>query len=329
MKRTLIRHSGFTLIELLVVIAIIAILIGLLLPAVQKVREAAQRTQCLNNMKQLGIGFHGYLTEFGRFSPGWADTSSMDAAYYTASNPNNQFGSPSAPHGSHNFAVFIFPYIEQWNISKGYNMRRPWNSTEINIGIGMSNFQITGQHVKLLMCPAAPTARTNYFVSDYMTMDFIDSTAYASTKMPAGAGYELRDSFWMRRSGTSIRTVPGIKTSEVIDGMSNTFILMEDVQRPEYWLYGKRTGTATSGQEEWGNPANRITVQVSSACTMAKKHFNCNNNNEIYSFHLNNAAANFLFADGSVKLIKDNVSGTTFRSLYTRAGGESVNANDY
>src|SRR5207249_11365784 len=100
------RRPAFTLIELLVVIAIIAVLIGLLLPAVQKVREAAQRTQCLNNLHQLGIGFHGYLTEHGRFSPGWTS--------------------------KHNYAIYILPYIEQGNVFKGYDLNQAWNSTTIN-----------------------------------------------------------------------------------------------------------------------------------------------------------------------------------------------------
>jgi prepilin-type N-terminal cleavage/methylation domain-containing protein len=148
------RRHGFTLIELLVVIAIIAILIGLLLPAVQKVREAAQRTQCLNNMKQLGLGFHGYLNEFGRFSPGWVGSGTMEPIYY-----QEVFGNA----GSHNFAVFILPYIEQGNIFKGYDMKQAWD-------VG-NNATITDQNIPLLKCPAAPDARPTDWVSDYTVSD--------------------------------------------------------------------------------------------------------------------------------------------------------------
>jgi prepilin-type N-terminal cleavage/methylation domain-containing protein/prepilin-type processing-associated H-X9-DG protein len=325
----MLRRRGFTLIELLVVIAIIAILIGLLLPAVQKVRESAERTRCLNNMKQLGIGFHAYLNEHGTFSPGWIESGSIPTAYKTFNNPNNVFAESSSLVGSHNFASFILKYVEQDNVIKYYNFKRPWDNSSINPGSAPSNFSITGQHVAILKCPAAPSPRLDKFVSDYCVADFIDSTAYVSTQMPESPANNLRDSIWIRRSGTTIQTYPGKKTTEITDGLSTTMLLIEDVARPDYYLYGKKSGTSSSGQHEWANPANRLTVQVSSACTGVKKHLNCNNNNEIYSFHLGNQAANFLFADGSVKTIRDNLQGSVFRALFTPNGGETINANDY
>src|SRR5262245_21114790 len=104
------RRPAFTLIELLVVIAIIAVLIGLLLPAIQKVREAANRSVCLNNMKQIGLGLHNYHDSYGFFPPGGI---AGDKAV-------PQLGVPVGPR--HGWAVFMLPYIEQDSLFKKYRV---------------------------------------------------------------------------------------------------------------------------------------------------------------------------------------------------------------
>src|SRR5262245_34146182 len=110
-------RGGFTLIELLVVIAIIAILIGLLLPAVQKVREAASRMSCQNNLKQLGLGLFNYQTQTGYFPPG----ALRSPASGTVGSFYNKFG-VTANGVEHGWAIFILPQIEQGNVHSQYNM---------------------------------------------------------------------------------------------------------------------------------------------------------------------------------------------------------------
>src|SRR5439155_9173682 len=113
----------------------------------------------------------------------------------------------------------------------------------------------------ILKCPAAPDARPNNWVSDYTVSDTIASTAYAATQMPGSPPYSLTDSFWVRRSGTALHTYPGINPNEVTDGLSNTFILVEDVGRPDLYVYGQKRNATGGSNAEWADPNNRLTVE--------------------------------------------------------------------
>ena len=140
---------GFTLIELLVVIAIIAILIGLLLPAVQKVREAAARSTCTNNLKQMGLALHNYESTYGKL-PTWG--------YNFATNPN-----PSNPYGSQvqgwTALVQICPYIEQANLFNQIDTKRsildPFNLPAPALG---ANNPAGATPIKVFVCPSTPNA---------------------------------------------------------------------------------------------------------------------------------------------------------------------------
>ena len=291
-------RPAFTLIELLVVIAIIAILIGLLLPAVQKIRDAANRVKCQNNMKQLGLAAHNYLCETGTFPPGWAGLITQDQ----------------------NIMVHLLPHIEQGNAVRDFDYTKAWNSTVVPPG-GRSNKVIVSVDVPLLLCPSAPGVRTGKFASDYPVSDTIGTTAYARLGLPSNPPKHAIEGFF---GSTGLAVAP----AEVTDGLSNTFFLFEDSARPDYWLNGKKQATSSpAGNHQWADPANRITIQVISSCK-GKTYFNCNNGNEIYSFHAGNSGANFLFGDGSVKFVRDSIAPQTFLALYTRAGGEVV-GGDY
>src|SRR5262245_34424035 len=147
-----VRSRAFTLIELLVVIAIIAILIGLLLPAVQKVREAAARVKCFNNMKQQGLALHNYQNDFGNFG--------IAFEYTRVTNDGRQrYSKTHIPP--------LLPYFEQANLQARYNFNLPWDSTATSAQYPISNYQLRLTDIRILECPSVPVSRPNKGINDY------------------------------------------------------------------------------------------------------------------------------------------------------------------
>src|SRR5262252_5734690 len=134
------RRPAFTLIELLVVIAIIAVLVGLLLPAVQKVREAAARMSCQNNLKQLALGLHNYHDAFQKLPPGGQGA--------VLPNPNPP-GNTTTIQGT-SWIVFVLPQIEQGNLYQNYSFALAYNSA--------NNLAVGSMPVKLITCPSGSKA---------------------------------------------------------------------------------------------------------------------------------------------------------------------------
>ncbi len=321
LSRSTRRSRAFTLIELLVVIAIIAILIGLLLPAVQKVREAAARISCMNNLKQIGLGMLNYENTRGGLPPS-----------RTTGNP----AIPSAPFYpfNHSWTAALLPYIEQTNSFNLYNYNVHWNdpsnAAAIQTSLKVFNCPSTPNQPRFDTTPSAPGSSTiSRAGGDYSAVSAIKNfVGVGCFALPAGMDKD------------DARLVGGMmrdritKITDILDGTSNTILVAEDAGRPDQYTLGARVGTSKEGG--WADPAGNFSIDgtkadgtiatlpadVPSSCPL-----NCNNNSEMYGFH--SSGANAVFADGSVHFLSRSMSTCALAKLVTRAGGEVVGGNEY
>ena len=357
------KKRGFTLIELLVVIAIIAILIGLLLPAVQKVRDAAARAQCQNNLKQLGIACHA----FHDTNEGWP----MGAEFNVGSG----------------WSAFILPYLEQDNVYKGLTFREDnfgndqWAaplpgvvgdpaSTNNNIrNIGMCELKL-----KMLRCPAstmpeqmADISGDNWIVQRRATANYlgnvsgviVDDRRRVTGQQPWPGGsatsgtediHTLDGIFIAKiihqrvtRNGVNYGGLSsGVKMTGITDGTSNTIAIGEaegDVTAvADAGLIRENNAASQGRKDHWaigsddvdtGNQGDMSEFLGSTACQMNMRKPAVGTpafaEYELSYGSRHSGGANFLLADGSVKFLRDTIDRVTFRALGTRAGGEVVN----
>jgi len=289
------RRSGFTLIELLVVIAIIAVLIALLLPAVQQAREAARRSQCKNNMRQLGLALHNYHDTLNTFPPGYvsAGTSGhqVDAI--------NGFG----------WGAMILPYLEQSNL---YNQIQ--FSSRIHDGTSTTgNQSLLKTSLGTFLCPSDPSSPT-WSLKD-RTTPTTTLAEVATSNYPGLFGLREIEDCYSLPSGVQCRSEglfyqnSRVKIRDITDGTTNTLVIGER-------QFNRFPGT-------WSGAVPQAESAIERILGHADHVPNSNVHHEDFgSAHV--GGCHFTMGDGSVRFISENIDVGTFQRLGTIGGGEVV-----
>lgn len=299
--RTAHTRPGFTLIEVLVVISIIAILVTLLLPAVQKVRASAANAQCFNNMRQIGLAFHNHEGVKGYLPP---------------------YATKNAP--KHGWAVYLLPYLEQDAVHAQYDYTQTWSN--------VANRPAKKNVIPTFQCPSfgknprfdtttQPSFAANpAAVSDYAPISVANGLAYylglATTPVPPADQ--------VKNNWTGALMLDEVtKLSSILDGTSRTILIAEDGNRPNRIQKNVIVGTNVSGAG-WADDGAAFALDGTDTATATITRgpcvLNCTNANEIYSQHRN--GCNFVLCDGSAQFIRNEIDPAILLGIVTRRNGD-------
>jgi prepilin-type N-terminal cleavage/methylation domain-containing protein/prepilin-type processing-associated H-X9-DG protein len=310
-------RSGFTLVELLVVIAIIGVLVALLLPAVQAAREAARRTQCSNNVRQLSLAAHNFHDTYGKLP------SSVRPAGLT-------------PLPRVAGLTLSLPFIEQTNVYSVYDQSKNW--------FDPANLPVTSKQIPSYLCPSTPEPKRLDGVPE--NSPWTQIVAVTDYSPVIGVDQRLLSAGLVDQAGSGMLPKNGDpRMADVTDGLSNTIMYGESAGRPYVYRRHQKFGSLPNDRLNaggWSRPASDFSIDGSSydgATFPGPCPLNCTNGEavgstfphpyygsegtaEAYAFHP--GGANFGLGDGSVRFISQTINIREFARLVTRAGGEVV-----
>ena len=327
-------RRGFTLIELLVVIAIIAVLIALLLPAVQAAREAARRAQCVNNLKQIGLGMHNYESTFGSLPAG------MKGCCWGT------------------WIVFVLPTMEQTSAYNGWNFNGDnsvagapggSNSNDLRYS-GVANTTISQTLFNVYLCPSDQPAKPLSGIPSFnYAANFGNTTFYqvATTGTGANAVNFLKAPFTDMWPSPAVNNGPkGYTTSQngtvnvaaITDGTSNTLLVSEIIQGKApgdlrgfvHWGYAAAFETNLAPNTRlpdvlWSNYCDPKNLAGGPPCIIQSSAANTT----LASRSQHSGGVNSVFADGHVQFIKNSINLQTWRGLGSISGGEVISADAF
>jgi len=338
---TTVRRKGFTLIELLVVIAIIAILIGLLLPAVQKVREAAARMTCANNLKQLALAAHNFHDGQSKLPYGMLRHDGNGR--FPPDEPNLLYPNYPSTTVQRRYSLMfqLLPYIEQENLWRRWDHFNFDNNRKDEAGVmfGTTGFMFMRQVVKTLVCPSQPAGPLNapvnpaeagrYFITSYFGNGGVRSYPGFNASRPSLYDKQGDGVFYRNRRFTLMAITDGTSNS-LLFGERHYFDPVFDQTRPNPddsdriadwgWVWFGAEGDnflGTGVPINFKLPANFDTLDAGTQQLLFDDRINAYGSGHT-------GGANFALADGSVRFIRDSISAVTFQALGTKAGGEVI-----
>jgi prepilin-type N-terminal cleavage/methylation domain-containing protein len=342
------KRVAFTLVELLVVVAIIGILVALLLPAIQSAREAARRSQCQNHMKQIGLGTLNFENTRKYLPP---------SKWYEY---RPQPGSIIKRVVSSTTLTYLLPYVEETALANEYSFDMLWDDSVRATNQSKSNHELNQTPVPVFRCPSAPQERAtinsagvsfaNTAAVDYRVCDAyaapgatcsshaggkcaleeeIDANKVKARPNSRGGYYSV---LWNESSLADPTKSQHAKLKQTTDGLSQSMMWFETGGAPLKYKDGVLQQNAsigstatgeTQGGSSWADADSWYVIH--DRC--GDSFFNCNNNEEIYSFH--NGGAYFGFGDGAIHFVSTDINPDVFVSLFTRDSSDVIADNPF